>query len=802
MTPRGRHTVTSGTRRGTAAFGALLIGAAVVLLVIPTSSQSAQAATDASSALTKTGTGAFSGLSVTVDRTRNLINEVVRVHWSGGVPTRDGGTLMNTGYLQLMQCWGDSPSGPDRTQCVYGGLINTDKRGGELTNSRRLDYSAAVVDPLETYTVGKPSPVFLPFKSVTGDEVTGNINQFFDAYTTNEIDYAQTGADGTGEAYMEMLTSRESAGLGCGAATSSGPRKCWLVVVPRNDKEVDGSTTIKLATSPLSQTNWNNRLTFPMSFAATGETCPLGSAERRSIGSESLVEAVGSWQPALCATSSARVYGYSVTPDSVARRQVTSTDPQMAFLNGPVPASQVAPSRPLVYAPVTLSALTLSFLIESQAGPNAPPELKQRDGQRITELNLTPRLLAKLLTQSYRQAIVDGGAGYIAGNPADMFADPEFLALNPSFKDLKYGRGISDIAVPLGLADLNRELWAYVASDPSAVNFLNGQPDPWGMRVNPSYQSIAVPLDEFPKSDPLCLTFTTGPGPLCTQDFRAYSADMHDAARAVGRGDAQARTEWDPTSTPPQYKKTPPLAPGNRALMAFADTATATRYGLTPAHLLNAAGQFVAPTTSSILAGYTAMSTTEVPGVKEANPLSLDPAAYPLVTMTYAVTAPQALTSVQATDYANLVRYAVSTGQVPGIEVGQLPLGYVPLPAAERARALAVAGVIAAGPQPTASPTPSSSATATGDGGSSVPSTEPATAPSEQSSAPTESPSASALAPDSGSSSAPALTPVAAATPATPAGSGRLSIVVALILGGAAALLGPVLPWLSRPSGG
>ena len=803
----------------------MLIAAALVLLPLtnPDGGATAEAAATSVSTTVR-GTGDFAALTVTVAKTKGLINEVVPITWTGGTPTVPGGTRFDTDYLQIMQCWGDDPKGPDRTQCEFGGLAGVDGRGGNYTNLRQVNYGDGLVDPAETlHQTAAGQTVFVPFHAVSGENLTGNSNQFFDQYTTNEIDYAQTGADGTGQAYFEMQTSRESAGLGCGATTSSGPRKCWLVIVPRGEKEVDGTATPRLQSSALSQTNWNQRLQIPLNFSPVEQACPIGSAERRTAGTEAFAEAIGRWQPALCNGATNTVYGYSVTPDSVAIRQLTSTDPQMEFLTAPVPTSQVPAARPLVYAPVALSSLTLGFLIEQSSAKDAPESVKRLDGQRVTQLNLTPRLVAKLLTQSYRSAVVDSEVGYLAHNPRDMFHDPDFLAINPAFANFSYSRGISDIVVPLGLSDLNRQLWAYVASDEDAVNFIQGQPDRWGMSVNPAYQKLTIPTQEFPKADPLCQTFNNGQAPLCTQDAHAYAADLHDAARSVSRGDPLARNSWDALAVPPQYKKTPPLAPGTRSLIAFADSATASRYSLVGARLRNAAGQFVAPTTASILAGYQAMSATGVRGVKVGNPQATGAAAYPLVSLTYAVTAPNGVTAQQARDYAALIRYAAGPGQLPGPGVGQLPDGYVPLPAAERAQATAAARVVAAGPQPTPTPTPTttsptptdSSSTDSGStdsGSSDTGSTDsgstdststdsgstdtgasgnPASTP-----APSVAPTVTALSPDSGSTAG-SGTPVAAVavTPDTPVGSNRLTIVAALILGGAAALAGSLLPW-------
>jgi hypothetical protein len=126
------------------------------------------------------------------------------------------------------------------------------------------------------------------------------------------------------------------------------------------------------------------------------------------------------------------------------------------------------------------------------------------------------------------------------------------------------------------------------------------------------------------------------------------------------------------------------------------DLATAARYGLPTAQLRNAAGQFVAPTTASLLAGEVAMKPSTVPGVLASEPGATDPAAYPLTALSYAITAPSTLDAAAGKDYAAFIRYADGPGQQPGVQPGQLPLGMVPLPAALKAEAIAAAATIEA----------------------------------------------------------------------------------------------------------
>lgn len=735
---------------GTAAATAGAVGTATAAL-----------AADQSSAVTVTGSPAFPGLAVTVSKTTELVNEVVQVSWTGARPTQ-GNFALN--YLQIMQCWGDDAAGPERTQCQSGGLSG-DLRGGAFVSSRQVTYD--ITDPRETLTASRPNQLrYVPFRSVTGKTTEAGLSEFFDGSTTNEIPYAGTRADGGGTLPFEVQTSTEAPGLGCGTkreaqpsspsprpaggATSATPtattaamgaatgtaateadvsapervaadnpgQRCWLVVVPRGDTEVDGSQRTadqsrQLISSPLSQSNWDQRLVLPLDFVALGQPCPLGKAERAVVGQEAAVEAVSSWQPTLCA-GDGPVYSYSQLSDILARQQAVGDSPVLAVTSQPLEPDQVRPGSTPIYAPVLLSGITVAFNIDSQSAFSASPEVKARNGQRITELNLTPRLVAKLLTQSYQVAAARDRKG-LEKNPLDLTRDPDFLKDNPAFRELSY-TGVGSIVVPAGLSDTAGRVWQWMLADVDAKAFLDGAADPFGMVVNPAYKGVGQ-QSGFPKSDEECTTFLTDQPPLCTLDAFPYAGDSHEAARAAARGDTLSRSTYDPASVPPSYKRSTPQPTGSRSVLALADTATALRYDLQSARLRNAAGNFVRPDEAGLLAGLAAMKPGPVASVLEPTVASTQPLVYPLTNLSYAVTTPAGLTPQARKEYATFLQYAAGPGQRPGITFGTLPPGDVPLPQALRTQTLAVAKTIGTIP-PTAgaSAKPSSAGSPAGTG--------------------------------------------------------------------------------------
>jgi hypothetical protein len=674
--------------------------------------------------MTKSGSGEFDKLKVTVSQTKNLINQTITVSWTGGVPTTPPG-LFSANYLQIMQCWGDDPNGPDRTQCQFGGADAGS--GGRWVQSRQLSYGATLVDPKETLKLpgGASGNFFVPFwaagKDKPVDAVNSPTNDFFDAQVTNEVSLARTQKDGSGVTYFEAETVRQAAGLGCGDPVTTGGvtkgRSCWLVVVPRGATEVNGTIVAgdaghHLDSSPLSETNWEKRIYFPLEFLPVGQTCPIGAAERGVLGHELMTDAVSSWQPALCASGA--TYTYTQQGDDVVRNLLLGgTSPGLALMTNPIPPDQAPADHSLVYAPVGLSGLAITFNIERQPPSDAPDADLQLTGQRFSSMKLTPRLVAKLLTQSYLAA-VQVPPDSMKNNPRGLLTDPEFLDLNPDYKGFTdSNRPAPDALVQAQGADVTSLLWSWVKADPDASAFLAGTPDPSGMVINPNNQNLSLPTLTFPRNDQSCqeniLVASGVKGTLCTQDAHPFAADMHDAGRSASRGDSKEQTvvAINNQVTPAKVGR---QVPGTRALLAVVDVATATRYNLPTAALRNTAGQFVAPTTASLLAGEAAMKPSTVAGVLASNPAATDPAAYPLPALSYTVAAPSTLDAAAGKDYAAFIRYAVGPGQQSGVQPGQLPLGMVPLPDPLKAQALAVAATIEAqaGKTPGGPPAPQS----------------------------------------------------------------------------------------------
>ncbi len=721
------------------------------------------------SQVTVKGSGPYADLAITVNQTKNLTSQATSITWTGATPTVSGPGRFGSQYLQIMQCWGDDDGtnpnnpGPPPEQCeqgavagTYGGLPGGLYPAG-FTLSRVISRSDwANFNPAVGHLDTRTTNVWLPFRSVGGTVVDvqsdpkfnpsvvgGNfwLNPYFNIITTNEIAGAVTGPNGKGAELFQVLTGVQSSGLGCGQRSQPVPGgaakvpQCWIVVVPRGNAADENVGTpfetnaeqFGVATSPLAPSAWQHRIAIPIEFNPVDSPCSLAKEERRIVGSELALPAVGSWQPALCTGAGLPPYSYAPVSDSSARQQLAAHapgGPGMIAVSRPLAAESISATNPVVYSPLSASGLVIGFNVERNPNLQAPPEELQLAGVRIADMNLTPRLVAKLLTQSYTQQVSILEAPkypWLATNPAHLGLDPYFIKFNPEFGLLQIadGRTFSGLQLPAGNSDAAQQVWEWLLADPEASAWLSGVPDEWGMTVNPVYNTTAAanptglafgdPIpNSFPKSDPYC--FQAAPfGPnnsilpsqLCGTDWMPYkngfaesafvSRVAFDGAKIVQNPFAQTQNEvW--TKDIPQFL-------GRRSMLSLTDTPSAAQYGLQVARLSRAGDNgdnraFVAPDSAGIAAGIDSMVPKDVPAVREPAPTAVAPGAYPLATMTYVATMPLTLDAKARSDYAAFIEYATGAGQVPGLDLGQLPRGYAPLSESLKAQALGAAALV------------------------------------------------------------------------------------------------------------
>ena len=693
-------------------------------------------------------------LSVTFEQTADLVKQGIEISWEGATfPSAapqgvDGGR----NFLQIFQCWGEDPENPghpDRETCQYGGLLGS----AATRDGNVLDENVAPED--QKYTslgtgIVNPTYTAIPFRAVTGEVITAiqtgvngiprkidvdvNTNQFFTQFTTNEVKWVGTGASGSSSTRFETQTVMEAPGLGCGTPRYEGTvltstQECWLVVLPRGTADNGESAILK---SGLFWDSWKHHIAVKLDFKPVGVRCEIGAAEKQIAGSELMTQAIASWQPRLCLqeNGAAFVVNSGSEEDAAYKASLTTSNP-LAMTSRPYETNALDTN---LYAPISVSAVSVVFNIDHRSRPVAgiPADVVARNFSPFTQLKLTPRLLAKLLTSSYIYSLPFGAnlshVGFLSfdnkGNNAfNLTSDPDFLAINDdewAYQDIN-SPSVADALVPTGRSDLAWAMWSYIVADADARAFLNGEPDPWGMRVNPWYSTNPAinptgvgkdyPRDDFPKADPVERESTlltdpdNGTGPVNLVSYRPYTHDFETGAYYALRGDGLILGEWQRTATPPKWGKQSRSLLGSQKVIAISTAGAASKYQTFEASLLNPAGNFVAPSAASMTAATAAMSPTKNTAVLgfDFGSASAKVAenAYPLTMPVYAAINPLMDDAPLRAIYASFIRYAVQSGQTPGTDIGNLPAGYAPIPATWVTQAMNTASAIQAGIKPT-----------------------------------------------------------------------------------------------------
>lgn len=747
----------------------------------------------------------FDNLQITVGQTTGITDQAVRVSVTGFAGTRSstefGQNAMN--FLQAMQCWGVNPLATNFMEtCEWGGRYTTNNGlGNSVYSDNVLRVAGRDADP------NSPTSFDNPFRTFQGKEVSGKptlidpdgtgprgfeskygILDYFNPATTNEVTSARVGTDGVGYFDFETQSADQAPQLSCGSA---GHLRCWLVIVPRGTvfggageacsgilDPANGYTPYTKGRpnsiqggSPVNPQcdYWDNRVVVPLDFTPVGSTCAIGSSEQRIVGSQLMVGAMSSWQPSLC-QSLKTTFSFSTNPDSIARSQLLDGQATTAFTGYPLSAGelttnderqQLADSQ-LSYAPVAVSGVVISFLAEFDAG-------------RVSSMNLSPRLVAKLLTQSYTFTVP-----WNSSDPEKNFAhlpaknrsysyfnqDPEFRALNPdNFNQFTQNPSIV-LPGPSG-ADAIRQVWRWIIADNQAASFLRGEPDDDGMTVNPYYLpaghvNAVVPtfteggeyamvggakvmknvgltnldgspmklsetnLDTFLKADRSVVPLKLN-GERTRFDsiqFSPFGENLLTGARSAFRADVNAKTVWDgnkidASGRQGDWVSAGSQAPGQKFTIAITDSPSAVRYSLSSAALLPANGTVpVTPGTATFTAALPAMRPTSLEKVRQVDPAQVGAGAYPLTMVTYQVVNLTGTNAANRPTIAAMLRQVTTAGQVSGTEAGMLPLGYTPLPTELVALAEASAAEISRYVPPASTSSPSDDNSGFGSPGS------------------------------------------------------------------------------------
>ena len=427
-------------------------------------------------------------VTLSVNQTQNLQGrQEINVSWAGAHPT--GGIVADQNSIDaqqeeypmvLLECRGDDSAGAPAAEAITPETCWTQDWSERYQDSfqnafppYRVDRYATAAD--RTQTAGAPSTVpstcfpaptqhWVPFIAASGqvyengpagcagqppeaDSVGGS------ALPSNET-YGVTGLYGAGSSKFDVWTSAENASLGCTQSVA-----CSLVAVPimgiscdvaaaslpsadqPTGSQVAQATSACEATGAFapgqlvnpqgsedlavsgslwwSASNWQNRIVVPLTFAPPADACAVvtNSNVVDVYGSELLAQATSQWAPYFCLNPKLFNLTHVQTGEPEARNLVANGSAEAAFTSE-VPANGYG--KPVVNAPVAVSGFAISYVID---GAN---------GQPYTSLRLTPRLLAKLLTESYPAELpVHQEDAALAKNPLNITLDPEFQSAEP-----------------------------------------------------------------------------------------------------------------------------------------------------------------------------------------------------------------------------------------------------------------------------------------------------------------------------------------------------------------------------------
>jgi len=414
-----------------------------------------------------------------------------------------------------------------------------------------------------------------------------------------------TSADGTGSVFIDIMTTARLPSLACSQSTP-----CSLLVYETTANGFD----------PNGLPPANTRVLVPLSFARNSADCPPVQAYDFKVEAEaSAAPALYQWAAALCTGPHAFAIDITDTSSNQARQDFFSKLVDMGVTSVPPEPGEITPTAPkFSVVPLDLTGIVIAYNITD------PVTHKQ-----ITNLTLTPRLVARLLSDS---------------DVESFFSDPEFLKLNPN---LHWPIQAAD---PGLRGEKNADTWLvtnWVNANPTARAFLDNK-DPYHVPVNPSWMDVPYPTDVFAARNSNGVYFPR-----------------------IGEEGVAQRLFAD---TKPADSV--PTAPLDAGFIGILDYPTAVRFKLPVANLTNGVGQPVVPANPfSFAAGYGAMQTSaagfhvEPPAVAGAN-------VYPLAKVDQAMVPPKLTTSPKDLRMRAFLDYAVGPGQA------NLPPGYVPLPTA------------------------------------------------------------------------------------------------------------------------
>jgi len=766
--------MTAGRLRRTLTLGATTVALVTAVVLVPALAAPAASVSTVASSVASTGstgstwtrtqhlTRSLEGrsgpmtvderdVSVSVDKTTELRGrERIQVTWRGARPSAaravnpfgEGGLLQEYPVV-IMQCRGvDDPSLPAAQQlrpetCWTSTRMQRSASTADrvavwrhdryATDAERAQATGATPYPATCPDAGGLSVHLTPFvtakgKSYAACDATSMPPEAAVGATFPPAEIAAfTDLDGHGSASFEVRTDVENESLGCSHTVA-----CSLVVVPimgiscidsdpecsKTGRFLEGSSNfagegVDDAVSPVywwSASNWRGRFSVPLGFGLAPNACDLldPRAPVGFYGSELMAQASVQWAPAYCLRRDRFKFQHNAMPDKAAFGLMLAKSAAAAFVS----AGRAVPTGTRVaYSPTAVTGFGIAYAIDK---PDNAGEQQQ--------LRLTPRLLAKLLTESYPASDLGRQRPGLLGNPLSLNRDPEFIALNPGLDHIEREAGATLLSLS-NSSDVIQALTSYIAADPEAMAFVAGKPDPWGMRVNPAYRGLSLPTDQIPLLD----TFVPSSSLECRVQNPAPYLPLVAAPVSILRTIAtavldawpnvQTKCDRSTTSDPWKLGRVDRQGIGSRFMLGLVSLGDASRFGLRTASLQTKVAAS-APTRFADARGRTFVSATReslsaaVSLGHQQSPLGpftwtqqqvrAAGNAYPGTLVVYTAALLEGLDRATADDVSMFMTVSSSEGQRLGPGNGQLPEGFVPITPAGATGRLHVAAVAAA----------------------------------------------------------------------------------------------------------
>jgi hypothetical protein len=419
-----------------------------------------------------------------------------------------------------------------------------------------------------------------------------------------------------------------------------------------------------------------NTIVVPLTFAVSTSGCPSSDPIVNTEGAFSVEQFLPSVDAATCGEPNGIIDVNTSIDTESAVSDFAQGNTALAFTDYPNDPVQLQALSGIKYMfiPVAASASVVSFLSASslQLGNSEYAASPQ------ASYNLTPNMTAGLITSAYSSSygsdvlVPPLKCKDLGCKNNQNGSENTFDLLNPTPSGFV---GPSDFlssfpSVATGASD---EITGWMCSMPNVALSFQANKTTFSGVIDKNTATKTLETDVTNKQPWPFTTCTNYPTiPTVGTPAGTYQPAQTPANQAV-----KIRTEWAGGTLGPSPVLYGPQAGAGFGAMDWGDAAF---FGLDAASLQNAAGNFVAPSQTSIDAALGDAGTVATPGgpVLSDTYTTSDPAAYPTPTVSYAVLslAPQSGDQVvDETDLlTNLVNYSHSPTGIP------LPGGYVPLP--------------------------------------------------------------------------------------------------------------------------